>query len=121
LFNNAERKLGSKPYWSNGVFFLFAVQGFLGGIFSSVMRAINQSQGDYSSSYSGLIAKYVYDQRGQISATFITLGTGILTGLFIFAIIYCINKETAEDLYHDKTYWLVDEDGISDIKYVGEV
>jgi hypothetical protein len=95
LFNNLERRLGSKPYWSNGVFFLFAVQGFLGGIFSSVMRAINQSTNSYSSSYSGLIAKYVYDQRGQISATFVTLGISILSGLLIFAIIYFINKETA--------------------------
>lgn len=43
LFNIAEKKLGNKPYWSNGIFFLFGIQGFLGGIFSAVMRAINQT------------------------------------------------------------------------------
>lgn len=108
LFNLAEKKLGSKPLWSNGVFFLFAVQGFLGGIFSAVMRAINQSQSDYSSSYSSLPTKYVYDQRGQISATFVTLGMGILTGFFVFIFVYLFNKESQQDLYHDKSYWLID-------------
>lgn len=114
LFNIIEKKLGSKPFWSNGVLFLFGVQGFLGGIFSAVMRAINQSQSSYSSSYDSLPAKYVYDQRGQISATFVTLGMGLCGGLIIFVIIYAFNQERQEDLYHDKTYWLVEEDGISE-------
>ncbi len=100
--------MGSKPYWSNGIFFLFGIQGFLGGIFSAVMRAINQSQSSYSASYDSLPAKYVYDQRGQISATFVSMGMGVCTGLILFVIIYLLNRETQEDLYHDKTYWLVD-------------
>jgi hypothetical protein len=121
LFNIAEKKMGNKPLWSNGVFFLFAVQGFLGGIFSAVIRAINQSQPSYSSSYASLPTKYIYDQRGQISATFVSLGMGIVTGLILFVFIYCLNKETQDDLYHDKTYWLIDEDGISDRKQEAEV
>lgn len=120
LFNIIEKKIGNKPYWSNGVFFLFAVQGFLGGIFSSVMRAINQSQSSYSSSYASLPSKYVYDQRGQISATFISMGTGVVTGIIIFIFVYLLNRETVEDLYHDKTYWLVEEDGISERRVVEE-
>lgn len=31
----------------------------------------------------------------------------------MFAIIYLLNQEKQEDLYHDKTYWVVEEDGIS--------
>jgi hypothetical protein len=114
LFNLAEKKLGSKPLWSNGVFFLFAVHGFLGGIVSAPIRAVNKSQNSYSSSYNGLPSKYAYDQSGQISATFVSLGMGILSGLLLFAIIYLFNRESHEDLYHDKTYWLVEEDGISE-------
>lgn len=80
------------------------------------MRAINQSSSTYGTAYSTLISKYVYDQRGQISATFVTLGMGILSGLLIFIFIYLSNKETADDCYHDKTYWIIEEDGISDRK-----
>ena len=95
LFNNIEKRLGSNPFWSNGVFFLFGVQGFLGGIFSAAMRAVNQSSTTYGDAYNSLIAKYSYDQRGQVSATFASLGIAILSGLFIFAFIYCFNKETS--------------------------
>lgn len=56
------------------------------------MRAINQSSATYGTAYSTLISKYVYDQRGQISATFVTLGMGILSGLLIFIFIYLSNK-----------------------------
>jgi hypothetical protein len=61
LFNRVEKKLGSHPYWSNGVFFLFGVQGFIGGIFSSIPRAVNRSAGTYAAAYNDLIPKYVYD------------------------------------------------------------
>ena len=56
------------------------------------MRAINQSSSTYGTAYSTLIAKYVYNQRGQISATFVTLGMGIITGLIIFICVFIFNK-----------------------------
>lgn len=93
LFNKVEIKLGNFPYWSNGVFFLFGVQGFLGGIFSAVMRAINQSSSNYAAAYASLPGKYVYDQRGQISATFVTLGIAVITGFILFVAIICFNAE----------------------------
>lgn len=43
IMNRLEQKTAAKPYWSNGVLSLFAVQGFLGGMFSAVMRAINRT------------------------------------------------------------------------------
>lgn len=92
LFNNIEKRLGSNPYWSNGVFFLFGVQGFLGGILSAAIRAVNKTSSTYGDAYNNLIAKYTYDQRGQVSATFASLGIGALAGLFIFALIYLVNK-----------------------------
>jgi hypothetical protein len=116
LFNKVEVKLGNFPYWSNGVFFLFGVQGFLGGLFSAVMRAINKTSGTYGTAYESLPKKYVYDQRGQISATFITLGIAIVTGLILFVVLKCFNAEEREDFYHDKTYWVVEDDGISNRK-----
>jgi hypothetical protein len=118
LFNRVEKKTGSHPFWSNGVLFLFGVQGFLGGLFSSVMRAINKTSGTFASSYSGLISKYVFDQRGQISAVFITLGISIITGIVVFLLIKLVNQEQKEDYYHDKTYWIMDDDGISRSKHV---
>ena len=116
LFNKVEVKLGNFPYWSNGVFFLFGVQGFLGGLFSAVMRAINKTSSTYGTAYDSLPSKYVYDQRGQISATFITLGIAIVTGLILFVVLKCFNAEEREDFYHDKTYWIVEDDGISNRK-----
>lgn len=93
LFNKIEKKIGSHPLWSNGVFFLFGVQGFLGGIFSSVMRAVNKTSATYSGSYASLITKYVYNQRGQISAAFTTLGISIITGVFTYIFIRLVNEE----------------------------
>lgn len=118
IFNKIERKLGNNPFWSNGVFFLFAIQGLLGGLFSSVIRAINITSSVYSSSYKALSAvpKYVDSQQGQISGTFITMGISIVTGLIIYLFIYFINSEEEEDCYHDKTYWVMDDDGISNFK-----
>ncbi len=71
------------------------------------MRAINRTSATYGAAYSSLSGKYVYDQRGQISATFITLGIAIVTGLLLFVILKCFNAEEKEDFYHDKTYWLI--------------
>lgn len=59
---------------------------------SAAIRAVNQSSSTYGDAYNNLIAKYAYNQRGQISATFVTLGIGIIAGLFIFIFIYCFNK-----------------------------
>jgi hypothetical protein len=114
LFNLLEKQMGNRPMWSNGVLFLFGVQGFLGGIFSAVMRAINQSQDSYSSSYAALPSMYRFDQRGQVSATFATLGTGVATGLILYVLVAIFNNEPIEDLYHDRAYWIIDEDGISE-------
>lgn len=118
LFNKIERKLGNNPFWSNGVFFLFGIQGFLGSLFSSVIRAINITSDGYSSAYEALslIPKYVFTQQGQISATFITLGISIVAGLLIYPFIHFINAEEYNDCYHDKTYWVMDDDGISEYK-----
>lgn len=93
LFNKLEKKLGDHPFWSNGVLFLFGVQGLIGGLFSAVMRAINQTAGNYATAYNSISSsQYVYDQRGQISATFITLGISILTGLVVFLLISLVNS-----------------------------
>ena len=78
------------------------------------MRAINQTQSSYASSYATLPGMYVFDQRGQISATFVTLGCGAVTGLVLFILIAIFSRETVEDLYHDRAYWIIDDDGISD-------
>jgi hypothetical protein len=64
----------------------------LGGILSAAIRAVNRTSSTYGTAYDNLIGKYSYNQRGQISATFASLGIGALAGLFIFIFIYCFNK-----------------------------
>lgn len=96
LFNYLEKKLGNNPTVSNGVFFLFAIQGFLGGLASAVLRAIVQGTA-YATNYDSLTAPNAqFDQRGQISGTFITLGISILTGLAVGAIIQALNGYSDE-------------------------
>jgi len=71
--------------------FLFAVQGLIGSLFSSVIRAINRS-GKWEKLYDELNPKYEFEQGGQISATFVTLGIALLSGLIIGLIIKCATK-----------------------------
>lgn len=98
VFNKIEMNLGNSPLWNNGIFFLFAVQGFLGGLASAIIRAINQtySTNSYNTAYNNLGVKAAYyganDQRGQISGTFISLGIGIGAGLLTFLWINFVNK-----------------------------
>lgn len=93
IFNKIEKRIGSHPPWSNGVFFLFGVQGFIGGLLSSATRAINKTSGTYATPYSGLISKYTYNQGGQVSAAFTTLAISVLTGVFTYIFIRFINEE----------------------------
>ena len=41
IFVRIEIIMGMKPLWSNGILFLFVVQGVVGGFASAVFRAIN--------------------------------------------------------------------------------
>ena len=116
LFNRLEQKKSGKPLWCNGVLSLFAVQGFLGGLFSAVMRAIHRTVQGYDTAYYSLPSKFVYDQGGQITGTFVTLGIAIATGIILYIVISAVNQEKEENLYKDRAYWLTDHDGISVIK-----
>ena len=84
--------IGMKPLWSNGVLFLFVVQGFLGGILSSIFRAIHQTSTSFGNSYSTLLNDFVGKTGGQIGATFLSMIFGSLGGLFIFLFIACVTK-----------------------------
>lgn len=113
IFNRIEIKIGNSPPWSNSVFFLFGVQGFLGGIASAIMKAVSKTSDTYAAAYESLPGKYVFDQRGQISATFVSMGIGLVGGLVLYGLVHCINVERRHNLYQDKTYWWVGEDDIS--------
>jgi hypothetical protein len=92
LFNKIELKMGMRPLWSNGVFFLFAVQGFLGGFFSSVFRAINKTSGSFGALYTALTGRLNKDQADQFVGTFISLGLGMLSGLVMYILLRFIIK-----------------------------
>lgn len=91
---------------SNNVFFTFVVFGFIGGLSSAAFRAISLSNPPYTDEYTNLASPYnVMDPRGQVSATFISLGIGLLTGLVVGAILLTFNSEEANDYFHDNAYW----------------
>lgn len=66
IFNKIEVYLGLQPRWSNGVCFLFAVQGFIGGLASAVHRAIDKTSGSFGALYNALTGRLNPDQVGQI-------------------------------------------------------
>jgi hypothetical protein len=38
----------------------------------------------------------------------------VITGVILFVLILIFSREKVEDLYHDRAYWIVEDDGISD-------
>lgn len=66
IFNKIEGFIGLEPRWSNGVCFLFAVQGLLGGLASAIHRAINRTSGTFGTLYNALTGRLNPDQVGQI-------------------------------------------------------
>ena len=105
---------GMKPYVSNGVFFLFVVHGFIGSLFSSVFRAINQTSGTFANDYNSLSSEFITNQVGQVIATFITLGLGSGTGALLGLILLPLTKETTKSYYDDKGYWILEDEALMD-------
>jgi hypothetical protein len=115
IFNKLEVELGLQPRWSNGVCFLFAVQGFIGGLASAVHRAIDKTSGSFGSLYNALTGRLNPDQAGQISGTFISLGIGALSGLVIYILIRIVSKEKKGTFYQDAGYWVADQHHLQDM------
>lgn len=114
LFNKIEVKIGLQPRWSNGVLFLFAAQGFLGGLASAVFRAINKTSGSFGTLYNALTGRLNPDQVGQVIGTFISLAIGALSGLGIFVIVRLFTKEKRRSFYQDMGYWMTEEHCLQD-------
>ena len=92
FFCKLDVMMGMKPLWSNGVLFLFVVQGFVGGFCSAIFRAIHQTSDSFSNAYSGLLSNFVGQTGGQIGATFLSIIFGSLSGLILFFLIVCVTK-----------------------------
>ena len=101
--------MGMKPLWSNGVLFLFVVQGFIGGFISDVFKAINKTSTSFGSSYATLLEGYIGKTGGQIGGTFVALFFGSLGGLLVSLLIMCVTKETRKTFYQDAGYWILDD------------
>jgi len=112
IFCKIDVMMGMKPIWSNGVLFLFVVHGFLGGILSSIFRAINQTSTTFGGLYSALLTDFVGQSGGQIGATFLTVIFGSITGLLTFFFLYCVTKETRRTCYQDNGYWILEDESL---------
>eukprot|EP00919_Chromeraceae_sp_WS-2016_P062264 GHVR01147442.1.p1 GENE.GHVR01147442.1~~GHVR01147442.1.p1 ORF type:complete len:162 (-),score=9.82 GHVR01147442.1:205-690(-) len=92
LFNIVEQKMASKPKLSTNTFFLFGIQGFLGGIAGVIMRAV--AGGSYGRfDFANLQHPYRLSSSGeQLGAVFVALGFGIIGGLLTSIFIFLVNK-----------------------------
>jgi len=111
LFNIADDKSSRKPRISSNAAFVFGVQGFLGSLAVGIMRAI-QENNDYFD-YDLIPFPFRLDDSGEYyRATFISfgiaLGAGLVTGLFVLL----ANKQERHDLFTDRPFWLITDDGI---------
>ena len=118
ILNRFEKHIGNEPHTSNAVFTLFGIQGIMGSWASAIMRAINRTAETWGDAYANLPAKYVYEQDGEVAAAFVSAGIGLLTGLITFAVVYAVSAEHRSGAYQDRTYWILESDGISERKQV---
>ena len=113
LFNFVDKKLAPNPIVSSNAGFLFGVLGFMGGLASSVARAISANR-PAAFDFTPLAFPYVlYDSRAQMSAAFISIAIGFIGGILTGLILLCFSAHRYEDNFTDDAYWLKYDDGIS--------
>ena len=82
-----------------------------GGLLSAIFVQIahnNKSTFANSSILFGLPAF-----SGPLIATAITIGIAIATGIFVGLILTASTQIKRQDLYHDRAFWLIEQDCIS--------
>jgi hypothetical protein len=85
----------------------------LGGLFSSIFVQIDQS--NYFSQFATTSSQYALPSfSGQLIATGITVAIASATGVVVGIIITMISQEKKLDHYHDRAYWIIEQDCISD-------
>jgi hypothetical protein len=109
FFCKLDVHMGMKPLWSNGVLFLFVVQGFIGGIASDVYKAISKTSTSFSGAYAGLLGSFIGRTGGQIGGTFIALFFGALAGLLISLLVMYLNIDTRKTFYCDSGHWVLED------------
>jgi ammonia channel protein AmtB len=98
----------------NYVFYLYAIIGACAGFASAIFSYESTSDSNYnfsSSSYATNFSLPVY--YNQFIGVGISAGIGIVGGLILSPLICLINVETRLDHYHDRSYWIIEKDGIS--------
>jgi hypothetical protein len=96
----------------NNVLFLFGLQGILGGFFSAVFHRLAV---DYHADlYPTSPAEYsLTTSSGQLEATGISMAIAICAGTVVGVLVNFLNREITPDHYHDRAYWLTEQDGLS--------
>jgi ammonia channel protein AmtB len=94
------------------VFYLYAVMGTMGGLAS----AIFVSEAAKDASFTSITdAGYVLPQySSQFIGVGISAALGIVSGLILSPLICLMNVEVDHNYYHDRAYWIIEQDGISD-------
>ena len=95
----------------NNVLFLYGVQGMFGGFLSAIFVQIAHSNQSTFASNSILFALPTFS--GPLMGTAITIALAIATGLFVGLILTASTEMKRQDHYHDRAFWLTEQDCIS--------
>ena len=95
----------------NSVFYLFAVIGTLGGLVSAIFAA--QAANDTILSSITDSGYTIPTSQNQLVGVGISVALGTISGLILSPVICLMNIETDLDYYHDRAYWIIEQDGIS--------
>ena len=84
----------------------------LGGLTSSVFVqiALNNNATSYQSGFSHYALPA---HTGQLTATGISIAMALAAGIAVGLVINFLGKEVTPDHYHDRSYWLTEQDCIS--------
>lgn len=88
---------------------MFAIQGFLGGVFATGYREIiNHNSNGIAFSSSSID----YNPGYELLITIISVGTGLGFGCIAGFLVYLVSGQTSNGHFDDKEYW-TNSDGIS--------
>lgn len=100
----------------NLVFYLFAVIGTLAGLASAIFA----SQAGKDTTFTSITSTgYILpSSQDQLVGVGISVALGTLSGLVLSPVICLMNVEVDHNYYHDRAYWIIEQDGISELQNI---
>lgn len=111
-----EQVIRWKVVVENLVFYLFAVIGTLAGLASAIFA----SQAGKDTVFTSITSTgYVLpSSQDQLIGVGISVALGTISGLILSPAICLMNVEVDYNYYHDRAYWIIEQDGISELQNI---